>query len=114
MRSVALSFGFILAWLSGGIAFGQCNAKSCSDSNVELLYFQSNGDILIELSGDTSPLNCARVSDVFVTLKSTHGNKQEIVATLLSAQNAEKPVTRVRIVENSAGCDISYVSQAAH
>ena len=69
---------------------------------------------MIELNGDTSPLNCTRVADVYVTLTYQHGNKEEIFATLLAAQSASKPIARVRIIENSPECEISYVYQTEH
>ncbi|MEO1189506.1 MAG: hypothetical protein AAFW60_10575 [Pseudomonadota bacterium] len=101
-------------WGLGSVAASQCSAKLCANANVKLLYFKSNGDILIELDADTSPLNCTRVSDIYVTLTYENGNKEEIFATLLAAQSASKPIARVRIIENSSECEISYVYQTEH
>lgn len=112
MRLFLLAVKIIL--VSGVFALpagASCNASRCTDEIVKRIYLPANGKIYIDLGENSSALNCTRVSNVYVTVLPTHGNKEEIYAMLLAAQNVSKPISYVRIIENSNECEVSYVYQ---
>lgn len=111
MKRILSCMLLIIGWFSGSIADAACTSKSCADERVERIYLSGTGEVFVDLSGDTSNLNCSLVSGVYLTLKPNHANKQEIYSLLLATQSASKPLANVRIIENSSDCEISYVYQ---
>lgn len=94
-------------------AIAACGAGSCENVIVKTIYVQSNGNVLVEVDADSSSLNCTRVSDVFMTLQTSDANADMIYSMLLSTQAAGRPIARLRIVEQSADCRISYAVQSS-
>ena len=90
-------------------AMAECTTKWCDNVYVERIYVRANGTISIATTGTESLLNCTPYQGVYVTLDQTAENAAEIYSLLLAAQLADKQF-KVRIVESSSDCRISYVT----
>lgn len=91
-----------------------CDMDSCT-AKVKKLYVNANGVIDIQLSltsSDTSTLNCSLGAGVYFQLNpSNDSNAQAMYATLLAAAHAGIPV-QLRAADNSAGCQVLYLTES--
>jgi hypothetical protein len=89
-------------------AVAECTAQGCFEVYIEELYPTAEGGVWVKTSGDETLANCTANSNVFLRLNVTAGY-QDIYATLLAAQLADKRVS-IRVAEGTNPCVISYVT----
>ena len=104
------AFVFLVSFV-GAFAQAACNAIGCDNEKIKLLYPNTNGKIYIQSHGDMSQLNCTLDNGIYMVLDSKDPNAEAIYSMLLTLQTAGKPISRIRIVEGSPNCKISYVFQ---
>ena len=100
---------FIIA-CSSTYTFATCSPQSCT-TKIERLYLtgSSSGDILVKPADPADGIvNCTLREGSYLTLKNDHLLFSEIYSTLLAIKISEKDV-RIRIVEESDNCEISYI-----
>ena len=95
-----------LFWSSLALS-GSCDSISCTAKITNLYPHGGNGKIYIEVDADKSSLNCSLDQGRFITLKETSKRHSEIYSMLLAATIAEKEI-RLRIVDGSSDCELSY------
>jgi hypothetical protein len=93
-------------------AANPCSGVACPNTTVQRLYPASdvnNPRVYVRpTDGGQSSLTCTAVSDVYLTLKTTHPLFGEIFASLLEATIHDKKVT-LRIKDGSPDCEILYI-----
>lgn len=90
-------------------ATADCISYICDDVKITMLYTEANGDTYVKVSGNMSNLNCALVSNTYITLSATNTARyKEIYASLLAYQLAERSIG-IRINEQSTGCTVRYI-----
>src|SRR5438270_6644098 len=95
------SASLALLLLGSGVspARADCFTWGCGPELTRMLYLNDAGDVYIQPSGNVATVNCAAVSGVYLTVKSTNPNFKTIYAMLLAAQLAGKRVN-LRVNEN--------------
>lgn len=99
---------FFLVLLIPGIAVaGTCTSIYC-DGKITTLYPNgSNGIVYIIMDGNMSTLDCTLSQGSYIVLKKTNQLHSEIYSMLLSSVMAQRDI-RVRILQGSADCELSY------
>lgn len=107
-----LFYVLTLSAIASTSAQAACNDKFCEGSAndvIRILYLSQGQNVWIEVpAADGVNLNCNRVEGKFLSLKPSHGLFKEVYSTLLTAVSQNLKV-RLRIVEGSSDCEISYV-----
>jgi hypothetical protein len=85
-----------------------CGSNYCDAVLVKQLYVEASGNVYLKTDGPQGSLTCTLVSGVYMTLSPSATN-QPIYSLLLTAHIQQMPVL-IRLVDNSAGCMISYVT----
>ncbi len=92
-------------------AHAACSNVLCQDEFIERLYVHSNGNIYIQMTGDKSALNCTLSSGTDMIIKNSQLNRDEMYALLLSVFNTGDRLSRIRIQDGSAPCEVAYIWQ---
>ena len=90
-------------------AFAACQPLACDNEYIEQLRISESGDVYVTTSGDEALLNCSLYDAQYITLPASAQGTDKIYAALLSAKNQDRRMGRIRIVEGSSGCRVSYV-----
>jgi hypothetical protein len=85
-----------------------CGPNYCDAVLVKQLYVEASGNVYLKTDGPQGSLTCTQVGGVYMTLASSATN-QPIYSLLLTAHIQQMPVL-IRLVDNSAGCTIAYVT----
>jgi hypothetical protein len=85
-----------------------CGPNYCDAVLVKQLYVEASGNVYLKTDGPQGSLTCTQVGGVYMTLVSSATN-QPIYSLLLTAHIQQMPVL-IRLVDNSAGCTIAYVT----
>ena len=108
----SLILGFVFAGILGSNLNASCTKTGCTDK-INTIYVTSTGKILVGTDGNEKALNCAGggVSGVYVSVNQNAKGANQIYSLLLTAKSMGKKV-KLRIVEGSKYCDISYATLA--
>lgn len=109
MRLSRIACAFLAAFSSP--AWATCGTNACSNNTIVRLYVSTDNNIYVKISDNLTPLNCAPLQDEYLTLRRSDPNSDSIYSMLLTSQAMNRILTRIRIVEGSSGCTISYVWQ---
>lgn len=118
----SLIAGFILAGMtiSGAHAQsdqGNCRVAGngtqpiCEHVTIDRLMVLGNGNIYVATSADESDLadSCTALSGRMVILTKNTPGRERMLAVLLTAHERRRPLRRLRLAHQSAGCTIDYV-----
>ncbi len=75
---------------------------------VEIVMPSENGYIYLDAPTDASNLNCTMHGGAYMVIHADNPAKKEIYATLLTGIALGKPL-RIRIIEGSSDCKVTYV-----
>lgn len=108
LRRIACAF---LAGLSSP-AWAACGTNACGNVTITRLWAGTEGKVYVQISDSLAPLDCTPLNSEYMTLLRSDTNSDWIYATLLTSLTAAAgKLERIRIVEGSSGCTISYVWQ---
>lgn len=85
-----------------------CGPNYCDAVLVKQFYVEASGNVYLKTDGPHGALTCTLVGGVYMTLAPSATN-QPIYSLLLTAHIQQMPVL-IRLVDNSAGCTIAYVT----
>lgn len=100
----------LLIMLCPGFAFAACDSRGCT-TTIKRIYATAIADGKVFLEPADNPLNivnCSPRENIFFILSKSHPLFNEIYSMALSAMMTKTEV-RMRIVEGSSGCELSYM-----
>lgn len=96
-----------MALLFAGLVNSECGENGCN-TTIKRLYATGLGDtVYIKIADSIEPLNCTPRESPYLSLKLSHPLFKEIYSMMLTATVSKSPV-RVRMIDNSPVCEISY------
>ncbi len=96
-----------IALLFTGLVNGECAENGCNTTIKRLYATGLEGSVYIKITDSVEPLNCTPRETSYLTLKTTHPLFKEIYSMMLTATVSKSPV-RVRMIDNSPICEVSY------
>lgn len=110
MKTIRTFIASFILIFSSTYTFASCSPQACV-TKIKRLYLTggTSGSILVMPTEVAQGyVNCTLKEGHYLTLKNDHPLFSEIYSTLLAIKIAEKNV-RIRIVEESNNCEISYI-----
>ena len=111
MKCILTTAFVFLVSLFGFSAQAACTPIGCDNEKITRLWVNASGSYYVETTGDVSQLNCTPHSGDRMYLDGAKAGAESIYSLLLTAQSMDKPVARIRIIEGSSNCEITYVFQ---
>ena len=87
-------------------AYAYCTTNACV-GEIDRLYM-TGGNLYISTVGDETSLDCNAVSDVYLTIPTSHPGFKNYYAMMLTSISMNKEIG-LRIVNGSEGCTLAYV-----
>ena len=100
----------LLAAISSPV-WANCGSNACQNMTITRLFISTNNKIYVKISDNITSLNCTPVEGQYLTLLRSSPNSDAIYSMLMTTQAMGRVLTRIRIVEGTAGCTIQYVWQ---
>lgn len=99
-----------LLFLLSSMASADCLQHICSNIEIQRIYLNSSGLVYIGTNGTETKLDCAPVSNVYLTFNLSAPAGDALYATLLASQMSKAQVS-IRIENGSQGCKIQYITK---
>lgn len=101
---------FLATLLVTAPAHAVCAANYCDDEQIERLWPTADGDLVIIISGDKSPLTCDLINGNRFELKPEKDPRGHMYALLVATQLADNTIGRIRL-SDTGPCSVEYVWQ---
>lgn len=108
-RSILAGVVLIGLVLNAANAAASCTQKSCAGAVTRLIVVEHELRISLDDGADFGSLDCTPRTDGYLVLPLEHATFAESYS-LLMAGLLSGNVTRVRIVEGTSPCEVSYVT----